>query len=207
MHNRGHATLKSFSPAGSGQSKREQLLSVLNVPLMWAAAARDDQCAVMQWPMAKREHLRLFYFHGDMSCAEAARISWEVFRNAMHNWNISSREFLSLWTHSKAFPRPRWGLNFVIARYVRGAVFESLSVHIAMSLCHQIPVAQIVSPQHEANAIFFRFLTGGVGQDQFGRGFPDAFLNVPRMLCAVEREIWTSGSGGFGSTARGSTWG
>ena len=142
---------------------RRQRWSVLNVPLMWAAAAGDDQCAVMQWLTAKCEQLPPFCFHGEeMSCAEAVRISWNVLRNAMHSWNITSRECLSEWIHNQGFPRPRWGahfsgraqeriLNFVIARDVRGAVLESLFVHIAMSWCREaeFPVAQSV-PQCEA---------------------------------------------------------
>ena len=64
---------------------------MLNVPLMWAAACGDDQSAVLQWLMAKSEHLPPLMFDGEaMSCAEAVRISWEVLRNAMQSWNITS---------------------------------------------------------------------------------------------------------------------
>ena len=48
---------------------------------------------------------------------------------------------------------------------------------------------------------------GGVGQDRFGRSFPDTFLGAPRVPSVVEREIQTVGQGGIGSTARGSTQG
>ena len=61
---------------------------MLNVPMIWAAAVGDDQCAVMQWLTAKSEQLPPFCFHGEeMSCAEAVRISWK--------WNIISRVFQS----------------------------------------------------------------------------------------------------------------
>ena len=46
---------------------RRQRWSVLNVPLMWAAAAGDDQSAVLQWLMAKSEHLPPLMFD-DVVC-------------------------------------------------------------------------------------------------------------------------------------------
>ena len=71
---------------------------------------------------------------------EAVRISWEVLRNAMQSWNITSREGLSEWIHKQGFPRHIFSgrvqeriLNLAIARDIRGAVLESLCVHIALS--------------------------------------------------------------------------
>ena len=142
---------------------RRQRWSVLNVPLMWAAACGDDQSAVLQWLMAKSEHLPPLMFDGEaMSCAEAVRISWEVLRNAMQSWNITSREGLSEWIRKQGFPRPRWGahfsgrvqeriLNLAIARDIRGAVLESLYVHIALGWSQAAgSVAHCASPGCDA---------------------------------------------------------
>ena len=121
--------------------------SVFNVPLMWAAAAGDDSCAVLGWLSARAVSLPPMFVDGvQVSALEALHIGWHVSCDTMRSWGVSSREDFAEWMHRSVFVRPRWGahfsgkiqeriLNAVVVRDVRGTALESFYVHLVMQAC------------------------------------------------------------------------
>ena len=113
---------------------RRQQWSVLNVPLMWSAAEGNRQCWTLEWHPVTVGGVEV-PGRGVGSASQR------------HAQLEQSREGLSEWIHHQGFPRPRWRahfsgrvqeriLNLVIARDIRGTVFESLYVHMVM---HGLP--------------------------------------------------------------------
>ena len=126
---------------------RQLRWSVFNVPLMWAAAAGEDDCAVLGWMSARAENLPHITINGEhVPASEALRVGWEALRDTFRSWDIRSRKDLAEWMHRQGFIRPRWGAHFsgriqertwsgVVARDVRGAVLESFYVHLVLNAC------------------------------------------------------------------------
>ena len=126
---------------------RQLRWSVFNVPLMWVAAAGEDDCAVLGWMSARAENLPHITINGEhVPAPEALRVGWEALRDTFRLWDIRSREDLAEWMHRQGFIRPRWGAHFsgriqerilsgVVARDVRGAALESFYVHLVLNAC------------------------------------------------------------------------
>ena len=126
---------------------RRQQWSPFYVPLMWAAAEGDRQCALLEWMISLARTLPLLDINGQViTSEEALTVGWEVLHNAMRSWGVNSREDLSEWIHNQGYPRPRWGahfsgrvqeriMNMAIARDVRGVGLESVFVQLIMSSC------------------------------------------------------------------------
>ena len=88
---------------------RQLRWSVFNVPLMWAAAAGEDDCAVLGWMSARAENLPHITIDGEhVPAPEALRVGWEALRDTLRSWDIRSREDLAEWMHRQGFIRPRW---------------------------------------------------------------------------------------------------
>ena len=89
---------------------RRQQWSAFNVP---AAAAGDQECAVLQWLMNAGQHIESMSVAGTtMSVHDAALVGWETLSEVIRVWSIRTREDLSEWVHRQRFPRPRWGAHF-----------------------------------------------------------------------------------------------
>ena len=90
----------------------QQQWSAFNVPSMWAAAAGDDTCPVLQWLASAAQHVESMFVAGSIvSGHDAAVVGWEALSEVMRSWDIRSREDLSEWIHRQGFPRPRWGAH------------------------------------------------------------------------------------------------
>ena len=87
--------------------------SVFNVPLMWAAAEGNDDCAVLGWLSAQAENLPpMFVDSVQVPALEALHMGWRVLCGTMRSWGVSSREDFAEWMHRQGFVRPRWGAHF-----------------------------------------------------------------------------------------------
>ena len=108
--------------------------SVFNVPLMWAAAAGDDDWAVLGWLSARAVNLPpVFVDSVQVPALEALHIGWRVLCDTMRSWGVSSREDLAEWMHRQGFVRPRWGAHFSgrIQERILNAVEACSSEHAA----------------------------------------------------------------------------
>ena len=156
---------------------RRQQWSPFNVPLMWAAAAGDDTCPVLQWLASAAQHVESMFVAGSIvSGHDAAVVGWEALSEVMRSWDIRSREDLSEWIHRQGFPRPRWGAHITARAQERiltmaGAVdarvsgLEAVYVQVALLACMRVPMP--VEPiLHEA-------VRGTVGRQR--TVFPETF--------------------------------
>ena len=121
--------------------------SAFNVPLMWAAAANDQDCAILEWFNQQTESLPPVLVNGcEVAAQEALRVGWDVLCHTMRSWGVRSREDLAEWIHQQGFRRPRWGahfsaraqeriLNTTVARDARGAAIESVYIHMVLQAC------------------------------------------------------------------------
>ena len=83
---------------------RHQQWSAFNVPLMWAAASGDADCHLLQWLEARAERLPPMRVGDEqISGCATVRTSWEVLRNSLQSWGITSREHLAEWIHNQGF--------------------------------------------------------------------------------------------------------
>ena len=74
--------------------------SVFNVPLLWAAAAGDDDCAVLEWSSARAVSLPSMFVDGvQVPALEVLHIGWRVLCDTMRSWGVSSREDFAEWMH------------------------------------------------------------------------------------------------------------
>ena len=75
---------------------RHQQWSAFNVLLMWAAASGDADCHLLQWLEVRAERLPPMRV-GDQQISGRAtvRTGWEVLRNTLQSWGITSREHLA----------------------------------------------------------------------------------------------------------------
>ena len=130
---------------------RHQQSSAFNLPLMWAAASGNADCHLMHWLEARAERLPPMRV-GDEQVSGRATVctSWEVLRNTLQSWGITSREHLAEWIHNQGFRRPRWGahfsgraqetiLNRAVAMDARGVGLEVALVNIVLDACRQEP--------------------------------------------------------------------
>ena len=162
-------TFREQSEDNSGQH--------LNVPLMWAAAAGDNTCPVLQWLASAVQHVESMFVAGSIvSGHDAAVVGWEALSEVMRSWDIRSREDLSEWIHRQGFPRPRWGahisapaqeriLTMAGAVDARVNVLEAVYMQVAL-LCMHVPMP-VQSILHEA-------VRGTVGRQR--TVFPETFL-------------------------------
>ena len=126
---------------------RRQQWSVFNVPLMWAAAEGDNQCALLEWVSSVAERLPpVQTFRGELTGREVAQAGWRALHGVLRSWGVTSREDLSEWIHNQGFRQPRWGahfsgrvqermLNMAIVEDANVALLESLFVHVAVHSC------------------------------------------------------------------------
>ena len=78
---------------------RRQQWSSFYVPLMWAAAEGDRQCALLEWMISLARTLPLLDINGQViTSEEVLTVGWEVLHNAMRSWGVNSREDLSGFT-------------------------------------------------------------------------------------------------------------
>ena len=122
---------------------RQLRWSVFNVPLMWAAAAGEDDCAVLGWMSARAENLPPITVDGEhVPAREALRAGWEALRDKFRSWDIRSREWRNGCTGKVSFGqdgrvhfsgriRERI-LSAVVARDARGAALEAFFVHLVL---------------------------------------------------------------------------
>ena len=121
--------------------------SAFNVPLMWAAAANDQDCAILEGLNQQTESLPPVLVNGcEVAAQDALRVGWDVLCHTMRSWGVRSREDLAEWIHQQGFRRPRWGahfsarvqeriLNATVARDARGAAIESVYIHMLLQAC------------------------------------------------------------------------
>ena len=137
---------------------RHQQWSAFNVPLMWAAASGDADCHLLQWLEARAERLPPMRVGDEQISGRATvRTGWEVLRNTLQSWGITSREHLAEWIHNQGFRRPWWRahfsgraqeriLNGAVAMDAGGVGLEVAYVNIVLDACRQEPQAERLSP-------------------------------------------------------------
>ena len=112
-------------PGGSSIPRivREQRWSLLNVPLMWAAAGQDPSTPVLEWLIFTIANFSAINFNGGLvEAGEAAMIGWTSLRAAMRSWGITTEQDLSAWLRRQGFPGPQPGnhiAQFVLAEGCR----------------------------------------------------------------------------------------
>ena len=132
---------------------RQQRWSPISVPLIWAAAGRDDCCPVLQWLMGRAQVVQEpVNVHGfEVSPSEALRLGWDSLRNVLRRWGVTTREGLSDWLGENRFPRTAPG-NHISARAqdhifgeasrmdARVSLLEAVFVLIAIQMGREVSV-------------------------------------------------------------------
>ena len=122
---------------------RSHRWSLLNVPLMWAAAAGDRECPVLTWVVSVARNVSVVV---QLEGSAAVYAGWDALHGAMRSWGVHSREQLTEWIFHQGFPRPRWGgcfsgrvqeriMNNAVGCDGRVAALEACYVQVTLSEC------------------------------------------------------------------------
>ena len=174
---------------GDNESIAQATVVRIDVPLMWAVAAADDQCAVMQWLMAKSEYLR----RGNVLCRGRQNQLGSVSERHAQLEHLLKRGSV------RVDPQPGIPTSQVGSTFQRqgarthsefcdcqGPSRSSTRVVVRAHRDEFVPR----SPDSTARSTQSSSASEWEVLDRiFGRSFPDASLSAPRMPCAVEREI------------------
>ena len=165
---------------------RRQQWSVFNVPLMWAAAVGDQECAVLCWISTISEDWpQVQTFFGEMTGRRRPMSGGAHFTQQCVRGASLSREDLSEWIHNQGFRRRRWGahfsaraqeriMNMAIAADTNVALLESVFIHVAAhssSSSHRTSISEVRPVHHppaEGGSASPQFI-GGSGRRVFGR--------------------------------------
>ena len=175
--------------------------SAFNVPLMWAAAANDQNCAILEWLNQQTESLPPVLVNGcEVAAQEALRVGWDVLCHTMRSWGVRSREDLAEWIHQQGFRRPRWGahfsaraqeriLNTTVARDARGAAIESVYIHMVLQACGRSTTSRDAPRVHNSSPRQSGKSVDNVGRRLFARGFQTKVRYSARLPSTFEGEV------------------